>query len=88
MQRCRFDPGWGVNVPHEPHLENQNINQRSNVVTSSVKTLEMVHFKEKKNLKKKVVRNIFQYYFLKTFLSPVSCLDVYMYEFIYRFSIW
>ena len=40
-------PGWGVKIPHDSWPKNQNINSRCNVVTDSIKTLEMVHTKKK-----------------------------------------
>ena len=42
-------PGQGAKIPHASWPKNQN---RSNIVTNSIKTLKMVHIK-KKNLKKK-----------------------------------
>ena len=40
-------PGWGIKMPHDSWPKNQNINNRSNVVTDSIKTLEMVNIKKK-----------------------------------------
>ena len=42
-------PGQGAKTPHAPQPKNQNINNRSNNVTNSIKTLKMGHIK-KKNL--------------------------------------
>ena len=47
-------PGWGASIPHASLPKNQNIkNNRSNIVTKSLKTLKMVHIKKslKKDLK-------------------------------------
>jgi len=43
-------PGGGAKIPHALGLKNQNMNNRSKIVTNSIKTLQMVHIK-KKNLK-------------------------------------
>ena len=45
-------PGQGVNIPHASGPKNQNIKNRSNIVTNSIKTFKMVH-RKKKILKKK-----------------------------------
>ena len=44
-------PGQGVRIPHALWPKNQNINNRSNIVTNSTKTLKMVRIK--RNLFKK-----------------------------------
>ena len=36
----------GTEILHASRLKNQNINNRSNTVTNSVKTLKMVHIKK------------------------------------------
>ena len=46
-------PGPEVKIPHASGPKNQNIENRSNIVTNSKKTLKMVHVKKKKKLKKK-----------------------------------
>ena len=45
-------PGWEAKIPHAVWPKNQNINNGSNILTNSLKTLKMVHIK-KKSLKKK-----------------------------------
>ena len=41
-------PGWGVKIPPIClAIKNQNINNRSNSVTNSTKTLKMIHTKKK-----------------------------------------
>ena len=44
-------PGRGVKIPHASQSKNPNIKNRSYIVTTSKKTLNMIHIK--KNLKKK-----------------------------------
>ena len=44
-------PGRGAKIPHAWQPKNQNINNKSNIVTNSIKTLKMVHVK-KRSLKK------------------------------------
>ena len=39
-------PGRGAKIPHASRPRNQN---RSNIVTNSIKTLKMVHVKKKKS---------------------------------------
>ena len=46
-------PGQGDKIPHASWPKNQNINNRSNVVTNSIHTLKMVHIKKKKALQRK-----------------------------------
>ena len=41
--------GWGAKIPHAFWPENQNKNNRSNIVTNPIKTLKLVHIKIKKN---------------------------------------
>ena len=42
-------PGQGVKIPHGSGPKKiQNINNRSNITTNSIKTLEMVHIQKKK----------------------------------------
>ena len=49
-------PSWGAKIPHASWPKNQNIilakksedNNRSNIVTKSIKTLKMIHSKKKK----------------------------------------
>ena len=36
-------PGWGAKILHVSLLKNQNINNRSNIVINSIKTLKMGH---------------------------------------------
>ena len=38
-------PGQGAKIPHASQPKDQNIKNRSNVVTNSVKSLKMVHIK-------------------------------------------
>jgi len=44
-------PGWGAKIPCNLQSKNQNINNSSNSVTKSIKTLKMVHIKKKKKKK-------------------------------------
>ena len=46
-------PGQGVKIPHVLWPKNQNINNRSNIVTNSIKTLKVV-------LVKKLLKNVNQ----------------------------
>ena len=39
-------PGQGTKIPHVSWLKTQNINNRSNIVTDSIKTLKRVHIKK------------------------------------------
>ena len=39
-------PGQGTKIPHASWLKNPNIDNRSNIVTESIKTLKMVHIKK------------------------------------------
>ena len=39
-------PGWGAKIPHALQPKNQNIKNKSNIVTNSMKTLKMVHIKK------------------------------------------
>ena len=39
-------PGQGVRIPHASGSKKQNRNNRNNIVTNSIKTLEMTHIKE------------------------------------------
>ena len=44
-------PGQGAKIPHAFQPKNQNIKKKINhIVTNSIKTLKMVHVKNKKNL--------------------------------------
>ena len=43
-------PGWGARIPHALWSKKQNVNNRSNIVTNSIRTIKMVHFKKKKNM--------------------------------------
>ena len=46
-------PGQGTKIPQTQwNINNQNINNRSNIVANSIKTLKMVHIKKKKSKKK------------------------------------
>ena len=45
-------PGWGPKIPHAPPPKSQNINNRSNTVTHSIKALKIAHVKKKKKSKK------------------------------------
>ena len=38
-------PGQGAKIPHISQSKNQNIKNRSNITTNSIKTLKMIHFK-------------------------------------------
>ena len=40
-------PGWGPKIPHAPPPKSQNINNRSNTVTHSIKALKIAHVKKK-----------------------------------------
>ena len=44
-------PGQGANILHVLQLKKQNINNKNNTATNSIKTFKMVHVE--KNLKKK-----------------------------------
>ena len=46
-------PGQGAKIPHASWPKNQNIKNRSNVVTNSISTLKMVHVKKKKPYREK-----------------------------------
>ena len=46
-------PGREAKIPHATTSKHQNIKNRQNTVTNSIKTLKMVHIK--KNLKKYVM---------------------------------
>ena len=35
---------WGAKIPHASWPKNQNIKQKQQIVTNSIKTLKMVHF--------------------------------------------
>ena len=52
-------PGQGAKIPHASWPKNQNIKNRSNVVTNSISTLKMVHVKKKKKslIEKKTDQN-------------------------------
>ena len=39
-------PGRGTKMPHASQPKNQNLKNRSNIVTNSIKTLKMVHIKK------------------------------------------
>ena len=39
-------PDWGTKIPHALQPENQNLINKSNIVTNSLKTLKMVHIKK------------------------------------------
>ena len=39
-------PGQGTKIPHASWPKKQNINNRSNIVANSRKTLKMVHIKK------------------------------------------
>ena len=54
--------GQEAKIPHVLLPKHQNINNRSNIVTNSIKTLKMVHI-QKKSILKKVLKNslIFPY---------------------------
>ena len=51
-------PGQGAMIPHATWSKNQNRNNRSNIVTNSVKTLKMIHINT--NLKKKKSQALIQ----------------------------
>ena len=40
-------PGWGAKIQKKKKKQTQNINNRSNIVTNSIKALQMVHIKKK-----------------------------------------
>ena len=40
-------PGWGAKIPHASRPKDQNIKSRSNIVTTLIKTLKVVHIKKK-----------------------------------------
>ena len=35
-------PGWGARIPHALWSKKQNVNNRSNIVTNSIRTIKMV----------------------------------------------
>ena len=37
--------GWGTEIPQASRPADQNINNRSNIITKSIKTLKMLHIK-------------------------------------------
>ena len=39
-------PGWGAKIPHALQPKNQKTENRSSIVTNSIKTLKMVHIKK------------------------------------------
>ena len=43
--------GWGAKIPQVFWPENQNKNNRSNIVTNPIKTLKLVHIFKKNTLK-------------------------------------
>ena len=45
-------PGWVTKIPHASWPKTQNIKNRSNTVTNSVKALKMVHINNKKKSEK------------------------------------
>ena len=45
-------PGQGTTITHASQSKNQNINNSSNTVTNTIKTLKMAHIKKKKSKKK------------------------------------
>ena len=53
-------PGRGAKIPHASRPKNQN---RSNIVTDSIKTLIMVHIKKKKKIKKEHFYNYQGFFF-------------------------
>ena len=50
MEGCGFNPRSAAKIPHDSQSKTQNINNRSNVVTKSTKTLKDGLHKKKKNL--------------------------------------
>ena len=44
-------PYGEAKIPHASQPKNQNINNKSNIITNSMKTLEMVSIQKKKKLK-------------------------------------
>ena len=50
--------GQGAKIPHASQSRNQNINNRSNIITNSIKALKMIHIRKKnfKKRKKKVIK--------------------------------
>ena len=51
-------PGWEAKIPHAVWPKNQNINNGSNILTNSLKTLKMVHIKKKSLKKKQVISGV------------------------------
>ena len=45
-------PGWGAKIPHASWPKNQNIKNKSNIVTNSIRLYKMVHIKNKNKNKK------------------------------------
>ena len=43
-------PGQGINIPHALRPKNQNISNKSNIVTNSIKTLKIAHIKKLKKI--------------------------------------
>ena len=41
-------PGWKGKTSHALWPENQNINNRSNIITNSIKISKMIHIKKKR----------------------------------------
>ena len=46
-------PGWVAKIPHAPGPENQTMKNRNNIVQNPIKTLKMIHIKNKSLFKKK-----------------------------------
>ena len=48
-------PGWRAKIPHASWPQNQNINNKSNIITNSIKTLKVIHVRKKIFKKRKKV---------------------------------
>ena len=58
-------PGQGTKIPRASWPKNQNIKNRSNIVTNSIKTFKTVHIQKKKILKRKC--DVFHTFFFNAF---------------------
>ena len=47
------EPPGNPKIPHVSQPRNQNVNNRSNILINSIKTLEMIHIQKTKILKRK-----------------------------------
>ena len=39
-------PGWGARIPHASWPKNQNIKNKNNITTNSIRALKMAHLKK------------------------------------------